>query len=903
MSDFLTHLKIVIWNSQCIKPKVNELEKFLKKYNIHIALISETWLTERINFGISGYECYRSDRPSDSNRSSHGGVAILINKSIPHCLLGPKHTICVENIFVEVETAATKIKIGAIYAPPSCKAVDFKQDFNKLLSSQSHIIIGGDFNSKNLAWNNSYNDRRGNSLNDLCSDYNLTISAPTSPTLIPCRGSPSIVDFFISKDCLLENTSVLNELSSDHSPVISSINANILPRPRKIRNYSKAKWNTFREVLDERLSEKDITNVKNNIEIDNLIEYFNESIQLALERSVPVGDTQTSRHPYSAEINELCRERNWNKRQFLSTGQQFYKKEINRLNRIIRAKTSELNINHWNYKLANLNTEDKSLYLLAKNLKKRKSQIPPLKTQNDEMAFSDKDKADAIASAFLDIHQTTINSPSSHTNKVKKAIETLKDSSPVENIPDLVNVELLKSVIRKLKVKKAPGPDTITNSTIKQFSEFTLKFLVQIYNICYRISYFPKAWKVGKIIPIPKPNKDLKNPKNYRPITLLSNVGKLFESLILLKISKFECQNDFLINQQFGFKSGHSTTHQVLRITEKISLEFNKDVSTGMVLLDVEKAFDTVWHEGLIFKMIEYGFPLEIILIILSFLTDRESFVSMNGSDSIRFEMPAGLPQGSTLSPHLYIIYINDVPTPNQCDVAIFADDTAITSTATAKNLKGLAEDLSAAVKQVSDYLKEWKINLNESKTETILFSHSRIMAKEKADFKVEINNIKFEWQSQATYLGVVLDSKLLYKSHIKNTIQKSQKAFGSLYPILKKHNSVPTKQKLLMYKIYIRPILTYACPVWINAAKCHTDKLQVVQNKYLRMALNAPYSTPIVKLHDISKIEEICSFIKKLNLKFYGGLDSVTNPLINNIGKYSVDFRVKHKLPTKGFA
>lgn len=125
-----------------------------------------------------------------------------------------------------------------------------------------------------------------------------------------------------------------------------------------------------------------------------------------------------------------------------------------------------------------------------------------------------------------------------------------------------------------------------------------------MYNDCLRLSYFPLQWKIGKVIAIPKPGKDPTIPKNYRPISLLSNMGKVFEKLILDKLKSFEEAEKLFIPSQFGFRNSHSTTHQVVRMAEKITMNYNLHRSTGVLALDVEKAFDTVWGDGLIHKII-----------------------------------------------------------------------------------------------------------------------------------------------------------------------------------------------------------------------------------------------------------------------------------------------------------
>jgi Reverse transcriptase (RNA-dependent DNA polymerase) len=119
--------------------------------------------------------------------------------------------------------------------------------------------------------------------------------------------------------------------------------------------------------------------------------------------------------------------------------------------------------------------------------------------------------------------------------------------------------------------------------------------------------------------------------QNFRPISLLSNMGKIFERLILNRIQEHERKNKIFIPQQFGFRNAHSTVEQILRITKKSSLGFNNNRSTGVVLLDLEKAFDSVWHEGLLYKMTKIKVPLPILGLVDSFLHNRRSLPSCRG--------------------------------------------------------------------------------------------------------------------------------------------------------------------------------------------------------------------------------------------------------------------------------
>lgn len=899
----MNRVNMMSWNCQSVKPKIIEFSHYLSLHNIHIALLSETWLKPSTKFHIPGYECYRNDRSSVSN-NPHGGVAILVQNGIKHSLVKFRNTHFIESIFIELFSSnnITNLICGSIYAPPSVSLTEFKSDLGHLLSSPGPVLISGDFNAKHSKWNNISNNAKGKVVVDLCDHNSFHIFAPNAPTLIPCRGSPSIVDFSIAKGISISSPIVHNDLSSDHFPVFFTIDCDIISNIPQFPNYKAANWKKFREHINNSVRDFN-SNVVDSIEsIDTRISYLTEKIHEAAKLHIPLKNISTFRYNYSPELGDLCRERNFVRRKYQQSRDFNDKFHLNKLNCRIRVLSGEILSKQWNDKISKLSHKDHSIFTMTRALKKRKYALPPFKDSNGELIYDNSEKANSLSDVFQTAHQLTYNNTSIYDNEVASSIEAVKNEEIQVNEDDLFKVDDLIPIIKKLKPRKSAGDDGITNLHVKNLPFSALMFIISIFNSCLKASYFPNSWKLGKIVAIPKPHKDPSSPMSYRPITLLSLLGKLFEKLTLQKLLKFETINSILIPEQFGFRNFHSTTHQVMKIVEKVSSDFNKDLSTGMIQLDLERAFDTVWHDGLIHKLFKLQFPIHLIMLIYSFLKNRFAYVSVTGIKSNIFSILAGVPQGSILSPFLFTIFINDIPKPPNCFLTIFADDTNFSTTGGRNDIKKIITTLQNGFKIIFNFCNDWKFKLNIPKTIVTLFTHSRIMTRDKDRELVTLNGERFHWNNYTTLLGVGLDSKLLFSKLIDENISKAKKALVPIYPLLKKYSSINIETKRNLYCSFIRSILTYSCPVWNNCAKTHILKLQRFQNKCLRMVQSAPFSTRITKLHGDSGIPYISDFIQKISNKFYQKILFSENTLINTIGNYDHlnNIRIKHKMPKK---
>lgn len=338
-----------------------------------------------------------------------------------------------------------------------------------------------------------------------------------------------------------------------------------------------------------------------------------------------------------------------------------------------------------------------------------------------------------------------------------------------------------------------------------------------------------------------------------------------------------------IINEQFGFRAAHSTVQQLARVSEYISHHLNLGQSTGMFLLDIEKAFDTVWHEGLLHKLINLNISLNLVKIIESYLTDRSFFVCIGDCASSSQMIPAGVPQGSILGPFLFLLYLNDIPIQPKTSLACFADDTA--SYTSSNDIDLIIGRLQLSIDRLHSYFSKWRLKLNEAKTEAILFTRQRKLPKR----TLTIAGHNIPWSSSVRYLGITMDSKLNWSKHISNLRIKGAQAIGCLSPIFNRNSILSPLTKLRIYSTLIRPCLTYACPVWSSTCISNHQILQVVQNKCLKISFKTPYKTNLIKLHSKIKFPLLLNFILKITYKFYNKIQNHKNPLISNICKTKI--------------
>lgn len=864
-------LKIITWNSRGIRTKLNEFFDFLVRVNVDVALVSETWLKNDISMNHSDFNCYRSDRETGKG----GGVAIVIRKNICHELLPIIPTHFIENIGIKITFDDNSvINVYSCYfpggsaGPTDIKKINFKSDLKKFSRIQGRYILGGDFNSKHQVWGCIRSNCWGNILHDLTSCNAFGMVFPPEPTLIPHnnRTNPSVLDFFITNvPEKLSAALTLDNLCSDHLPVCISYNSCYSTTHNMRYDYRNTNWNLFKRYITDNISELNCMPINAIEDLDLLVIKLTTLIQDAGNASVPrksVPHSYTKRLP--RQILNLISLRNKSRRNWIRFRLNHLKALVSFLNKVISEKIFQFRNTSWNQMLKTLNKSSPRLWKISKILRKKTKCIPCLK-ENNITYTTNFQKAEVLAKKFHSNH--TISSNLSDLNTKQMISESLLLLRNSDQSTVTISESAVKNILKNLKNKKSPGLDGVTNNILKKLPRAGISLLTRIFNACMKFGHFPTSWKTSKIIAIPKPGKKADSPDSYRPISLLSSVSKIFEKIIKDRILNFIEDNNILPRQQFGFRHEHNTIQPLVRIKRIVKNNFNEGKSTAMVLLDIKAAFDSVWHDALIHKLLRIGLDIPTVTIIRSYLTERSFKVHIGDKCSSEYSIPAGCPQGSCLSPVLYNIFIYDFPLLPSCESSIFADDTAILSSGTIAD--DILEKLQDSVNNVLNYFNKWNILVNPSKTNAIFFTRKRkpIYLPES---KIKVANTDVNWETKVRYLGVILDKKLLFNEHVSYTINKINISTKMLYPFINRKSSLSIENKLLILKVIFHAIMYYAAPVWHDAAACHIKRLQIAQNKLLKMMYNLPYHFSTTSLHSLHDIPMIRDKINSITIKFF---------------------------------
>ena len=367
-----------------------------------------------------------------------------------------------------------------------------------------------------------------------------------------------------------------------------------------------------------------------------------------------------------------------------------------------------------------------------------------------------------------------------------------------------------------LSSSTATGPDKVAYPMLTHLPRSGMDFLLHIFNLFWSLHSFPSIWKTSSIIPIHKMRKPLDSSASLRPISLTSCVSKMFERIMLSRLLFFLESNFILSLRQAGFCPGQSTLDKVLYLSQSISDGFNKPRPGSRTILsaiDFSKAFDSVWHPALFHKLISAGLPSCFARWTQSFFSDRRACVIFQNHKSRSFRVRRDVPQGSVLGPVLFSLFIINLPAslPSSVRCFLYADNLAIWSSS--PSVPTAVEATQGALFQLECWSEYWCLPLNPRKCEASFFSVDPHLVNLQPNLLLLGSRLHFN--PTPTFLGITFDRTLSFSKHVSSLKAK-------FFPRLKALRCIsasswgPSKESLsLLYKSFLRSLLTYASPGW----------------------------------------------------------------------------------------
>lgn len=865
----------LLWNANGLYQHRYELEYLLNEKRIDIAMITETHLTANTRFKINGYYIYRTDHPDNTG---HGGTALLVKSSLKH-ISSPSF---IQRDYLQTTTITIylqnlNIDVSVLYCPPRFQMTQdmFVEAFNNL---GAHFIVGGDFNSKHPLWGSRLINPRGRLLHSLIINKQYNTHAPPAPTYWPAARNrlPDVLDFFISRGINPYNvfTESLEELSSDHSPVLLTLQASpkYTQRPPSLTSQI-IDWNSYREFINEHLNCH--VPLKTDEDLDTAVEHFTTTIQTAAWTcSTPRKRSYDPRPLYPADLRMLIQEKRRARHLWQRTQMPADKANFSRLTNKLKKELQKFKVKQFDSYTATLSRNDNSIWKATKRLLKHPAIPSPLRRPDFSWAKTDEEKAEMFAQHLETVFQPhpDVKDPDFCVSVANHLSEPFQLSLP----PTPFQKEEIHRTIQKLPANKAPGFDLITAKVLQELPPNGFKFLQFLFNAVLRVAYFPIQWKFATIIMFVKPGKPAHEVMSYRPISLLPVLGKVLERLLLPRILNFCALSKIIPDHQFGFRQNHSTIQQLHRVVDFIADSLEKRMFTVGVFLDISSAFDRVWHDGVLVKL-KNVLPDTYYRLIRSFLKDRHFKVRQGDTLSSLHSTNAGVPQGAILSPLLYTIYTADMPNQNDVLLATYADDTAILSRS--KSLAEAIRRAQAQLQSMEKWLKRWRIKVNPNKSIHITFSLRQGICP-----NLRLCGVDIPQENSVKYLGLRLDKRLTWSSHLKQKRLTLNNRLKQLYCLVNSRSSLPLRQKILIYNTILKPIWSYGIQIFGAAAKSNLKTIQAFQSKFLRLVTGAPYYVSNATLHNDMKIPTVQQLSKSLYNRFFYKLQHHSNILIRNM-------------------
>ena len=720
------------------------------------------------------------------------------------------------------------------------------------------LLLGMDSNCHSTMFGTETNSR-GSKLEEFIIENGFKIeNIGTTPTFRSSRYE-TCIDVTLSRDLhqTIKNWRVSDEFNaSDHEYILFNIDVGMIEVPEH-RNWEKADWVMFEKELAEAtfFRPEKMTDCK----LDKLVNKLYYVLNAAIDRACPKNKA-IRRDPLNEWFTEEIDKQRlkvsglYKRAMRLERGDEVwteYKKEYKKYRARVRSSKRKC----WNIFKTKC-ADAKQTSRLTKILQKKEI--------NDISTFTKEDGSSTLpgketARQLLDAHF-----PSNTPRKPIRYTHVKAPSYIIEGrFSSWISPELVREALLKFQNKKSPGPDGLKPVIFQYLPDNIINEISFIYKACIDLSFTPTKWREAKVIFIPKPGKaDYTKTNAFRPISLSNYLVKGLERLCVWRVDRSLLEFP-IHDRQHGFRCDRSTETAISEVTNEIEKHIYKRKRTLGVFLDIRSAFDSISPKHIRRCLLNHRAPETLVEWYYNFISERNIKIELQGSTT-EAGVGVGFPQGGVASARFWLIAFNmAVKIINKfgCKGTAFADDCAVLMSGSDPNT--LVKNMQKALTEVESWGRKCGLIFNPSKIVAIMFGRRKVW-----DFKrIKMGGIEIPFLSETKYLGVTLDSKLNWKTHIKNKVEAAKKLIYLVNQAVRGNwGPSPDLSRWALTGI-VRPALTYSCLSWANAVRSKgiRKKLDRIDRLGLLAVTQCAPSTPTQALRIIYDVPPCRLLIDKL--------------------------------------